>query len=82
VNRIVLAATSITFALSLGVSAQNPKAESPVFSRDAVYAYMRKRVPSPDTQKAVTIRVTGDDEVGHFPATVLVTNGNPNSPAK
>jgi hypothetical protein len=75
VNRISCAATAITFALSLAVSAQNPKTESPVFSRAAVYAYMGKSVPSPDKQKAVRIRVTRNDEDEHFPATVVVTNG-------
>ena len=74
-NRIVLAATAIAFALSLGVSAQNPKAESPVFSRDAVYAYMGKNVISPDKQNSVRIRVTRNDEDEHFPATVIVTSG-------
>ena len=74
-NRIVLAATSLTFALSLGVSAQNPKAENPVFSRQAVYAYMGQNVISPDKQNSVRIRVTRNDEDEHFPATVIVTSG-------
>lgn len=75
-NRIVLAATSIAFALSLGVSAQNPKAENPVFSRDAVYAYMGKTVISPDKQSSVRIQVTLNDEVGRFPANVIVRSGS------
>ncbi len=72
-NKLVLASTAITFALSLGVSAQNPKAESPVFSRNAVYAYLGKNVISPDKQNSVRIRVTRNDEDEHFPATVIVT---------
>lgn len=70
--RPALISLVITFLYIPAFGQKQSKADSPAFSRQAVYAYSGKPVLSPDGTATVRIRLLNNDNADDFPALVLV----------